>query len=264
MAAVAIETEHWDTAVQTVADTVRQLPVEDGHPVVHWQTMTAAWLGLWAAAELARERGEAGSAWLAPHLAELDRLLAAAARRPLDRRTVRDHALLALCEAERTRLRAHSELRGLATSSRGTRHPRRRGAARLRPGTPGRDVAERERRPERGRGGAQRCRRPPRRRTPVADPCSGGAGRPPSATAPRRPPRTTRRSPTSHDRFGLTEREADVLRLLAEARTNREIGETLFISPKTVSVHVTSLMRKLGVRKRAEAARLAKRAVPER
>ena len=104
MAAVAIETEHWDTAVQTVADTVRQLPVEDGHPVVHWQTMTAVWLGLWAAAELARERGEAGSTWLAPHLAEFDRLLAAAAQRPLDRRTVRDQALLALCEAERARV----------------------------------------------------------------------------------------------------------------------------------------------------------------
>jgi tetratricopeptide (TPR) repeat protein len=104
VAAVAIETEHWDTAVQRVADTVRQLPAEDGHPVVHWQTMTAVWLGLWAAAELARERGDAGSAWLAPHLAELDRLIAAAARRPFDRRTVRDQALLALCEAERTRV----------------------------------------------------------------------------------------------------------------------------------------------------------------
>ena len=55
--------------------------------------------------------------------------------------------------------------------------------------------------------------------------------------------------PRPRSRFGLTEREADVLRLLAEARTNREIGETLFISPKTVSVHVTSIMRKLGVKK---------------
>ena len=104
VAAVAIETEHWDRAVQTVADTVRRLPVEDGHPVVHWQTMTATWLGLWAAADLARERGGAGSAWLAPHLAELDRLLAAAARQPPNRRTVRDRALLALCEAELARV----------------------------------------------------------------------------------------------------------------------------------------------------------------
>jgi DNA-binding NarL/FixJ family response regulator len=48
--------------------------------------------------------------------------------------------------------------------------------------------------------------------------------------------------------------------LLGEARTNSEIGEAPFISPETVSVHVTSLMRKLGVRRRADAARLAKRA----
>ena len=60
-------------------------------------------------------------------------------------------------------------------------------------------------------------------------------------------------------RFGLTEREADVLLLLGEARTNREIGEALFISPKTVSVHVSSIMRKLGVRRRADAARMARK-----
>ena len=52
--------------------------------------------------------------------------------------------------------------------------------------------------------------------------------------------------------FGLTEREMDVLRLLTEARTNREIGDLLFISPKTVSVHVSSVLRKLGVRRRAD------------
>ena len=61
------------------------------------------------------------------------------------------------------------------------------------------------------------------------------------------------------NQFGLTGREADVLRLLAEARTNREIGDTLFISPKTVSVHVSSIMRKLGVRRRADAARIARK-----
>jgi DNA-binding NarL/FixJ family response regulator len=61
--------------------------------------------------------------------------------------------------------------------------------------------------------------------------------------------------------FGLTEREVDVLRLLAEGRTNREIGEALFISPKTVSVHLSSIMRKLGVRRRADAARIARKTV---
>ncbi len=64
---------------------------------------------------------------------------------------------------------------------------------------------------------------------------------------------------TRQDPFGLTEREAEVLRLLAEARTNREIGEALYISPKTASVHVSSVMRKLGVRRRGDATRSAKR-----
>jgi len=41
---------------------------------------------------------------------------------------------------------------------------------------------------------------------------------------------------------GLTDREADVLRLLAAGHTNREIGQQLFISPKTASVHVTSIL----------------------
>ncbi len=53
---VAIETQHWEVAVQTVTHIVRLLPEEDGDPVVHWETMTALWLGLWAAAEWARER----------------------------------------------------------------------------------------------------------------------------------------------------------------------------------------------------------------
>ena len=47
-------------------------------------------------------------------------------------------------------------------------------------------------------------------------------------------------------RLGLTEREAEVLGLLVEGRTNRQIGDALFISEKTASVHVTNLLRKLG------------------
>ena len=49
------------------------------------------------------------------------------------------------------------------------------------------------------------------------------------------------------DRFGLTEREHSVLALVAEGHTNREIGETLFISEKTASVHVSRILAKLGV-----------------
>ena len=49
-----------------------------------------------------------------------------------------------------------------------------------------------------------------------------------------------------------------MLALLAEGRTNREIGEALFISPKTASVHVSNLLMKLGVANRTEAANRAR------
>ncbi len=59
---------------------------------------------------------------------------------------------------------------------------------------------------------------------------------------------------------GLTSRELAVLRLLAAGRTNGQIGAELFISPKTASVHVTSILRKLGVTGRVQAAAVAERA----
>ncbi|GGW74504.1 helix-turn-helix transcriptional regulator [Streptomyces lucensis JCM 4490] len=59
--------------------------------------------------------------------------------------------------------------------------------------------------------------------------------------------------------LGLTSRERDVLRLVAAGRTNRQIAETLFISPKTASVHVSNILAKLGVSGRGEAAALAHR-----
>ncbi|WP_232542783.1 helix-turn-helix transcriptional regulator [Streptomyces sp. QHH-9511] len=61
------------------------------------------------------------------------------------------------------------------------------------------------------------------------------------------------------DTFGLTPREQDVLRLVAAGRTNRQIAEELFISPKTASVHVSNILAKLGVSGRGEAAALAHR-----
>lgn len=59
--------------------------------------------------------------------------------------------------------------------------------------------------------------------------------------------------------LGLTTRERDVLRLVAAGRTNRQIAEELFISPKTASVHVSNILGKLGVSGRGEAAALAHR-----
>ena len=56
---------------------------------------------------------------------------------------------------------------------------------------------------------------------------------------------------------GLTERELEVLRLLATGQSNREIGAELFIAPKTASVHVSNILAKLGAASRTEAAAIA-------
>ncbi|MEL7978253.1 AAA family ATPase [Isoptericola sp. F-RaC21] len=57
----------------------------------------------------------------------------------------------------------------------------------------------------------------------------------------------------------LTEREEEVLLLVAQGLSNRQIGERLYISTKTVSVHVSNLLAKLGVSGRAEAVAVAHR-----
>ncbi|WP_394430139.1 helix-turn-helix transcriptional regulator [Streptomyces sp. SGAir0957] len=57
----------------------------------------------------------------------------------------------------------------------------------------------------------------------------------------------------------LTARESDVLRLLGRGRTNRQIGEELFISGKTASVHVSNILAKLGATSRTEAVGIAYR-----
>ena len=58
---------------------------------------------------------------------------------------------------------------------------------------------------------------------------------------------------------GLSPREIEVLRLVADGRSNGEIGEALFISRKTAGVHVTHILDKLGVANRVEAAMAASR-----
>jgi DNA-binding CsgD family transcriptional regulator len=59
--------------------------------------------------------------------------------------------------------------------------------------------------------------------------------------------------------FGLTDREREVLALVAAGRTNGQIATALFISPKTASVHVSNILAKLGVSGRVEAAAVAHR-----
>jgi DNA-binding CsgD family transcriptional regulator len=76
--------------------------------------------------------------------------------------------------------------------------------------------------------------------------------------APGEPAR--RDEPAPVRALGLTDRELAVLRLLGEGKTNREIAAALYISPRTVGVHVSSILRKLGATTRVQAATLAERA----
>jgi DNA-binding CsgD family transcriptional regulator/tetratricopeptide (TPR) repeat protein len=64
---------------------------------------------------------------------------------------------------------------------------------------------------------------------------------------------------TQSDPQRLTAREKEILALVAEGRSNGEIGKQLFISTKTVSVHVSNILGKLGAAGRTEAAAIARR-----
>ena len=75
--------------------------------------------------------------------------------------------------------------------------------------------------------------------------------------SPRRWPRRTVRPPMPADDVGLTPREAEVLRLLPQGLTNREIGERLFVTERTAAKHVENILAKLGVGSRVEAAAFA-------
>ena len=61
------------------------------------------------------------------------------------------------------------------------------------------------------------------------------------------------------DPFGLTPRERQVIALVANGATNREIGAQLYMAEKTASVHVSRILAKLDVRSRTEAAAVAHR-----
>jgi DNA-binding NarL/FixJ family response regulator len=69
-------------------------------------------------------------------------------------------------------------------------------------------------------------------------------------------PRPPGRQAAARARYDLTDRETEVLALLVKGDSNRQIARTLFISARTVAVHVSRILDKLGVRNRTEAATL--------
>jgi len=58
---------------------------------------------------------------------------------------------------------------------------------------------------------------------------------------------------TARERLGVTRRELEILELVARGLSNREIGETLFVSENTVKTHCSRAFDKLGARRRTEA-----------
>ena len=82
---------------------------------------------------------------------------------------------------------------------------------------------------------------------------ANGAGPAPSASP------GSAASESEPDPFGLTPRERQVLSLIAEGATNRQIGAALYMAEKTASVHVSRILTKLGVRSRTQAAAVAHR-----
>ena len=111
--------------------------------------------------------------------------------------------------------------------------------------------------------GARRAWRPRRRSAPRgwrqrsrASRCARGCGWSPDEPSPTSAQTAT---DAGEDPFGLTPRERQVLALLADGRTNREIGAALYMAEKTASVHVSRILSKLDVRSRTEAAAVAHR-----
>jgi DNA-binding CsgD family transcriptional regulator len=65
--------------------------------------------------------------------------------------------------------------------------------------------------------------------------------------------RLGRRAASEREHAGLSRREFEVLRLVSVGRTNREIAKALFVSPRTIDMHVSNVLMKLGCRSRTEA-----------
>jgi DNA-binding NarL/FixJ family response regulator len=80
-----------------------------------------------------------------------------------------------------------------------------------------------------------------------------------AAEAPSVTTAAASRHPNPTQRSGLTRRELMVLRLLVEGRSDKEIAAALYVSPRTATTHVASILGKLGVASRTAAAAVAVR-----
>ena len=113
--------------------------------------------------------------------------------------------------------------------------------------------------PKRSSRSAPRCGEQVSGRSPASR--CGAASSSPAAAAHRRlrtgpersstAPAAARGAKRSADPESLTPSERRVAELAAEGRSNRDIAQTLYVTPKTVEVHLTSIYRKLGISKRA-------------
>jgi DNA-binding NarL/FixJ family response regulator len=69
--------------------------------------------------------------------------------------------------------------------------------------------------------------------------------------------RMTQESGTAHESLGLTQRELELLRLVASGATNNRLARQLFVTEQTVKFHLSNIYRKLGVANRTQASRFA-------
>ena len=154
-------------------------------------------------------------------------------------------------------------LRRAATTStwRGTtgiRSPFRPGGSGAVPPTCGARRVRRTTRPRRSPRAPMTRTSSTRSRSSIASALSrshGASGRTSATVASEHPARAV--EPTRRNPEGLTDRQVDVLRLLAEGLTNAEIAERLVVSVRTVDSHVAAVLAKLGVASRQDAVRAA-------
>ena len=218
------------------------------------------WLGLRAAADVAEQQRATTGTWDArPEAAELARLLGRLEERALGRRAPAAsevRAAVATGEAERARLDGRSEPERWAEAARrwdGLGFPAPAGYCRWRQAAAELSAGRRAQALPLWRAAWQGA----------ADLGADGQREAIEADAARAAVPLAGEGEALADvtavPFGLTARELEVLALVAAGRTNRQIGERLFISEKTASVHVSRILAKLGARSRAQAAAMAAR-----